>query len=95
MIDMNLEHNVLLSIDEDSVDTYFIDEPMITIYPTNSADENKPFKFTIKAVSVSENSGANLICSYDMMFVVVQVYSMSIWPTGLSIPDTYYANYPG
>lgn len=30
-----------------------------------------------------------------MVFVIVDVDSMAIWPTGLPVPDTYYANYPG
>lgn len=30
-----------------------------------------------------------------MMFVVVDVNSMAIWPTGIQVPDTYYANFPG
>ena len=41
IVDMNLAHNGLLSIDEDSVDTYFIDEPILSLYPTNPADKNK------------------------------------------------------
>jgi hypothetical protein len=47
IVDLNLEHNALLSIDEDSIDTYFIDEPILTLYPTNPSDMNKEFKFTI------------------------------------------------
>ena len=80
---MNMDHSFLLSIDEDGVDTYIIDEPIISIYPTNTADEGKEFKFTIKAISANENSGASLICSFDMVFVVVQADSMAIWPTGI------------
>jgi len=38
MIDMDMQHSVLLSIDEDSIDTYFIDEPIITLYPTKAED---------------------------------------------------------
>lgn len=51
IVDMNLEHNQLLSIDEDSVDTYFIDEPVVTLYPTNEALLNKEFQFTIQGLS--------------------------------------------
>jgi hypothetical protein len=30
-----------------------------------------------------------------MKFLVVDVKSMALWPTGFNIPDTYYANFPG
>lgn len=73
IIDMNMLHSSLLSIDEDSIDTYFIDEPMITLYPTTPSDLNKEFRFTIKGTSVNENNGNSLVCSFDMIFVVVDV----------------------
>jgi len=95
IVDMNLQHNALLSIDEDSIDTYFIDEPMITIYPTNPSILNKEFKFTIDGLSRNENNGHSQICSFDIVFVVVDVNSMALWPTGFTLPDTYYANFPG
>lgn len=82
-VDFNMDHNFLLSIDEDSIDTYAIDEPVITIYPTNKDDLNKEFKFTIQAMSRNENNGHNLICSFDLVFVVVDINSMAIWPTGI------------
>jgi hypothetical protein len=47
IIDMNLEHNMLLSIDEDSIDTYFVDEPMVTLYPSDPKSLNTEFKFRI------------------------------------------------
>ncbi len=30
-----------------------------------------------------------------MVFIVVDVNSKVLWPTGLHLPDTYYANFPG
>jgi hypothetical protein len=41
VVDMNLAHNGILSIDEDSVDTYFIDEPVLSLYPSDPSDLNK------------------------------------------------------
>lgn len=29
------------------------------------------------------------------MFTVVDVDSKALWPTGMVIPDSYYANFPG
>jgi len=28
-------------------------------------------------------------------FTTVPIDSLAIWPTGLNLPETYYANYPG
>jgi len=36
-----------------------------------------------------------LICTFDWKFTVVDIDSKSLWPTGLTIPNTYYANFPG
>ena len=76
---MNLQHNGLLSIDEDSLDTYFIDEPMITLVPTSSDLLNKEFKFTVEGLSRNENNGHSQLCAYQFVFVVVDVNSMALW----------------
>lgn len=82
-VDMNQAHNGLLSIDEEGVRTFYIDEPVLSLYPTNPADRNKEFKFTIEGLSRNENDGRSQLCSFDMVFVVVDVDSMALWPTGL------------
>ena len=43
IVDLNIKNNLLLSMDENGIDTYQIDEPMIFIYPTNKEDENNKF----------------------------------------------------
>ena len=85
----------MLTIDEEGISTYEIDEPMIAIYPTNPASEGKEFKFTINALSRNEYTGHNLICSFALKFMVVPIESLALWPTGLNTPSSYYANYPG
>jgi len=35
------------------------------------------------------------MCHFDIKFTVVDKNDMKMYPTGLQIPDTYYANYPG
>lgn len=35
------------------------------------------------------------MCHFDMKFTVVDKNDMKMYPTGLKIPETYYANYPG
>lgn len=65
------------------------------LYPTDRALIGKEFGYTVKATSVNENSGAVLVCTFDWVFTVVDVDSKAIWPTGVPVPDTYYANFPG
>lgn len=52
-VDMNLQHSVLLSIDEDSIDTYFIDEPLMFLSPSNLNLVGKEYNFTVRATSVN------------------------------------------
>jgi len=49
----------------------------------------------VKADSVNEYTGDKISCSYSFVFLVVPADSLALWPTGLNLPDTYYANYPG
>jgi hypothetical protein len=68
---------------------------MVTLYPSDPKTINTEFKFTIQGMSRNEYNGQSQICSYDLRFSVVDVNSMALWETGLEVPDTYYANYPG
>ncbi len=49
----------------------------------------------IEGMSKNENTGRSQVCTFDMVFIVVDVNSKALWPTGLQVPDTYYANFPG
>ena len=95
VIDLNIQHSTLLSIDEDSIDTYFIDEPYLFLWPQDEKDLGKEFNFTVKAESKNENTGKSIVCTFDWRFVIVQADSMTIWPTGIPTPTSYYANFPG
>ncbi len=94
-IDLNIQHNALLSIDEDSIDTYFIDEPIMFLYPDDRNYTGKQYNFTVKATSTNEKTNASLVCTFDWRFTVVDEDSRTLWPSGIPIPDTYYANFPG
>lgn len=95
VIDLNIQHNVLLSIDEDSIDTYFIDEPLLFLWPQNNSKVGQEYNFSVKAESKNENNGHFLVCTFDWRFVIVEAGSLTLWPTGIEVPDTYYANFPG
>ena len=45
--------------------------------------------------SINEATGHSSVCTFDFKFTIADINSMSIYPTGMNIPDTYYANYPG
>ncbi len=95
VIDLNIQYNALVSIDEDSIDTYFIDEPWMYVYPDDKKYMGKEYSFTVKATSINEKNNASLICTFDWHFTVVDVDAKSLWPTGIPVPYIYYANFPG
>jgi hypothetical protein len=79
---MDLQHSVLLSIDEDSIDTYFLDEPLMFVSPSDHDLIGKQYKFTVTATSINDNNNDSLICSFDWRFTVVDIDSKYIWSTG-------------
>ena len=94
-VDLNIQHSSLLSIDEDSIDTYFIDEPYLFLWPQDDKDLGKEFNFTVKAESKNENNGQSIVCTFDWRFVIVKADSLTMWQTGIPTPTSYYANFPG
>ena len=62
MVDINMEKNEILSIDEESISTYFIDEPIISVFPTEDSLMNKDFEFVLRAESKNEYSNQTLTC---------------------------------
>jgi len=50
----------------------------------------------IKAVSTNEyEPNISLVCTYTFKYLLVDADTYAVWPTGLALPDSYYANYPG
>lgn len=74
---------------------YRLNKPILSIRPTNSATLNKEYSFAVQGLSVNTYNGHSLICQFNFKFVVVNINSTTLWPTGRILPDTYYANYPG
>lgn len=69
--------------------------PILSVWPTNKATLGKEYKFTIQGLSVNTYTSRSLVCSFTMAFTVVDINSMTLWKTGLTLPSTYYTNYPG
>jgi len=74
---------------------YRLNKPILSIRPSNPATLNKEFSFTVMGLSVNTYTGRSLVCSFSFKFYVVNLNSTSIWPTGRTLPEVYYANYPG
>jgi len=49
----------------------------------------------VKAYSINEYTNEQTSCSFTFVFMVVPDDSLALWPTGLKLPEVYYANYPG
>lgn len=95
-VDLQRDTNQLLAIDTDGLTIYQVSNPRLSIMPTSPDLKGKIFNFIVKAESKNEyNAVAPLVCTYSFKYTIVASDTLSIWPTGLSLPDTYYANYPG
>jgi hypothetical protein len=50
----------------------------------------------VKAESQNEYDPTHgVVCTFTFKYIVVPIDSLAIWPTGLTLPKDYYANYPG
>ena len=74
---------------------YQLNTPMLTVYPTQQSLVGKEFSFYIAGNSINTYTNHSLACSFNLKFRVVDIESMGIYPTGLKLPETYYANFPG
>lgn len=74
---------------------YRINKPMLSVRPTNNNTLGKEYDFAIIGLSVNTYNNHSLVCTHSMKFKVVDINSMDLYPTGLKLPEVYYANYPG
>lgn len=49
----------------------------------------------MKALSKNEYTGESLPCLFSFKFVVVKFNYTKLYPTGFTLPETYYSNFPG
>jgi len=54
------------------------------------------FNVLIKAVSTNEYDANNTnVCTFTFKYFLADPEDYSVWPTGYTLPQSYYANYPG
>lgn len=95
ILDFERSTNLVLVIEETYTRLYRLNMPILSVWPTNKATLGKEYKFTIQGLSVNTYTSRSLVCSFTMAFTVVDINSMTLWKTGLTLPSTYYTNYPG
>ena len=95
-VDLNRETGEILTIDTEGLTLYHLASSMLSVNPTNNDLLNQEFTFLVRGESSNEYDPSHtLICSFTFKYIVVQVDSLAMWPTGLTLPTDYYANYPG
>jgi hypothetical protein len=95
-VDLNRDNSQMLVIDSDALILYQISAPRLSIIPQDPALLNKQFSFIVKAESTNEYGlELPLVCTFTYKYIVVANDSLALWPTGMRLPETYYANYPG
>lgn len=82
-------------MDVEKTNIYKLNTPILSVNPTSKDFLNKTAEFSVNGLSKNEASGQSSFCSFTFRFIVVDVNAMVIYETGMNIPDTYYANYPG
>jgi hypothetical protein len=94
-VDLHRDNDQLLTIDTQGLNIYQLASPYIAFVPTDSKME-RSFNVLVKAVSYNEYyPETTLVCTFTFKFQVVDEEDYSVWPTGLALPQSYYANYPG
>lgn len=95
IVDVEKSTNLVLVIEESYMRLYRINMPMLSIRPTMNNTLGKEYHFAVQALSINTYTNHSLACSWSLKFRVVEVTSKKLWPTGLKLPETYYANFPG
>jgi len=94
-VDLHRDNNQLLTIDTKGLMIYQLSTPYVSFIPINSEME-KIFNVVINARSSNEyDSTISTICTFTFKYQLVGNDDYAIWQTGLSLPQSYYANYPG
>lgn len=95
IIDMERATSMVLVIDPTYTRVYKLNTPIMTVYPTSQSLLNREFSFYVKGNSINTYTNHSLACTFSFKFTVVDIESMKMWPTGLKLPESYYANFPG
>lgn len=95
-VDLNRDSDQILTIDPLGLYIYHLSTPLVTVNPTSQDLKNKEFSFVVKGESINEYDPSHpLVCTFTFRFLVVDPESLVLYPTGLTLPKDYYANYPG
>ena len=95
IIDFERDRNLLMVMDTEKTILYQLNIPIMSVYPTRNETMNQTYQFYVTGHSVNEASGRSMICTFTFNFTVINRDSMEIWKTGMTLPESYYANYPG
>ena len=95
IIEFSRAHNHVFIMDEETMNNYQLDTPILTVNPTSKDTMGQDYQFSVNGLSVNSVSGVSLACSVTMKFKVVDLEDRHLYPTGFDLPKNYYANYPG
>jgi hypothetical protein len=96
LIDMNRYKEELMIFDQKGIRHYKLNDPIITLQQRNESTVGQAIDIVIEAVSTDPVNGKVVASCLEQTTVqVVRKDNMTIWPTGIAVPETYYVNYPG
>jgi hypothetical protein len=84
-------------IDEKKMTNYALDQANLVIKINNNEDMLDVISnFNITALSSDpKQPNANITCSLQINFTLLDQYNRTMWPIGSAPPSNYNANYPG
>ena len=95
-VDFNRDTSQFITIDTEKIELYALAAPILKIQPVDPSLAGKPFDFTVKGFSQNElNTSDSHVCTFTFSYTIVEANSTMMFPTGLKLPSTYYANFPG
>lgn len=94
-LDLNRETHTLLITGGDGLYNYQINDPILNIMQGDTSKMGASLTVLIEGNSTDPHSPAQQICTSRTTVVIVQPDNMTIWKSGITVPDEYYANYPG
>jgi hypothetical protein len=84
-----------MSIDEQFITLYELNSPRLMINPHTDSLIGQTSIFSVVGTSMNPVTNRSLVCTFSYKMIVVSKDNYTTWPTGLTPPKEYYANYPG
>lgn len=85
----------MLVFDRQGIKHYKLNDAKVVIQQKDNTTIGKSIDLVMTAVSKDPRGNTTEVCTEKTVVHIVTPDNMTIWPSGLTPPETYYMNYPG